>query len=968
MFNRLKDSILEVLKSRLFVLIVVFCILSAILIQRVFYLQIVKGEDYLNNYKLKIQKTKTIQGTRGVIYDRNGEVLATNKLAYSVQIEDNGSYEDTKQKNKLINKTINSVIDMVEKNGDSIVNDFGIILNSNNEYEFLYSEGTRRLRFLADIYGYTTIDKLSEDEKNSTPQEVMDFLCANKRGKSWGFGIDQEKYEEKYGKSRVLQLVTIRYGMHLNSFQKYIPTTIASDVSDQTVAVIMENLSDLQGISIGEESLREYPDSKYFSSILGYTGKISQEEYDDLSEEQQKSYSLTEIVGKSGIEQTMDEYLQGEKGKETVYVDSVGKVIESKKDKEPKAGNNLYLSIDKNLQITAYNLIEEKLAGIILKKMTTALDYTRDPEGNSDIIIPVGDIYNAFFANEILDIDHFATSEAQATEQEVYAAYSQRLDTAINEIITELQSSSAEPYEDLSKEMQAYMNYIEADLLTSKTEIIMKDKIDTNDETYKAWKTDESISLKEYLNYAISKNWIDTSVIQDYVSSDEKYSNAGELYQGILTFINDYLKTDSNFEKLIYQYMIKDGTLRGSQVCMLLYEQNVLPLDEQQDQYNRLASGSISAYDFIRSKIESLEITPGQLGVEPSTGSFVMTEVATGKTLALVSYPGYDNNRLANTMDSDYYNKLYVDLSQPFYNKATQETTAPGSTYKMVSSAAGLSEGIITGSTTIGCYGPYKNITPSPKCWIYPGGHGNLTVTGALAHSCNNFFFDVGYRLGLSSEGNYSSDVGTDKLAKYAEMFGLGETSGLEIPESEPRISDEDAVRSAIGQGTNLFTTSQLAKYVTAIANRGTVYDLTLLSKIEDVDGNLVKEFEPTLYKQIEKSEISSTSFNLIQQGMEQMVERDSRFKSVRDGGIKMAGKTGTAQHSKAHADHVLFVGYAPADQPEIAVSARIAYGYNSGYPAEIGRDMVRKYFNLADDADLVTGTASSLGSEIRGD
>ena len=103
MFNRLKDSILEVLKSRLFVLIVVFCILSAILVQRVFYLQIVKGEDYLNNYKLKIKKTKNIQGTRGVIFDRNGEVLATNKLTYSVQIEDNGSYEDTKQKNKLIN-------------------------------------------------------------------------------------------------------------------------------------------------------------------------------------------------------------------------------------------------------------------------------------------------------------------------------------------------------------------------------------------------------------------------------------------------------------------------------------------------------------------------------------------------------------------------------------------------------------------------------------------------------------------------------------------------------------------------------------------------------------------------------------------------------------------------------------------------------------------------------------------------
>ena len=726
--------------------------------------------------------------------------------------------------------------------------------------------------------------------------------------------------------------------------------------SENTVAVIMENLSELQGISIGEESLREYPDSKYFSSILGYTGKISQEEYDDLSEEQQKRYSLTDIVGKSGIEQTMDEYLQGEKGKEIVYVDSVGKVIESEKDKEPKAGNNLYLSIDKKLQMTAYNLIEEKLAAIVLRKMTTALDYTRDPEGKSNIIIPVGDVYNAFFANEILDIDHFATTEAQSTEKEVYALYSEHLDYAINEIIAELQSSSSDAYKDLSKEMQAYMNYIEAELLTSKTGIIIKDKIDTNDSTYKAWKTDESINLNQYLNYAISKNWINTSVLKDYVSSDEKYSNAGELYQGILSFISDYLKTDRAFEKLIYQYMIKDGTLRGSQVCMMLYEQNVLTFDEEQ--YNRLASGTVSAYDFIRSKIESLEITPGQLGVEPSTGSFVMTEVATGKTLALVSYPGYDNNRLANTMDSDYYNKLYVDLSQPFYNKATQEQPLPV-LHKMLSSAAGLSENIINAWSTIGCYGPYKNITPSPKCWIYPGGHGNLTVTGALAHSCNNFYYDVGYRLGLSTEGNYSSDVGTDKLAKYAKMFGLGETSGLEIPESKPRLSDEDAVRSAIGQGTNLFTTSQLAKYVTAIANRGTVYDLTLLDKIEDVDGKLVKKFDPTLYKQIEESEISSNTFSLLQQGMEQMVERDTRFKSVRDGGIRMAGKTGTAQHSKAHADHVLFVGYAPADQPEIAVSARIAYGYNSGYAAEIGRDMVRKYFNIAEDSDLITGTAA---------
>ena len=393
MFNTIKEYLAGLLKSRLLVLIVIFSILSVIIVQRLFVLQIVNGKDYLENYTLSIRRTKVINGTRGNIYDRDGEVLATNRLAYSVLIEDNGHYEDRIQKNTMINETIGTVIDMIESNGDSVVNDFGIVLDDNG-----YAEGTRRLRFLADVYGYATIDKLSDEERASAPQDVIDFLCANKRKSDYGFGIDQEQY----GKARVLQLVTIRYGMHLNSFQQYIATTIASDVSDETVAVIKENMYDLQGISIGQESLREYPDSKYFASILGYTGKISQEEYDALSDEQKKTYSITDIVGKSGIEQVMDEYLQGTKGKETVYVNNVGKVTETVSKTEPKAGNDVYLTIDKDLQITAYNLIEEKLAGIILRKLQPVLDYTRDPNGEaSDVIIPIGDVYYSFTGNSV---------------------------------------------------------------------------------------------------------------------------------------------------------------------------------------------------------------------------------------------------------------------------------------------------------------------------------------------------------------------------------------------------------------------------------------------------------------------------------------------------------------------------------------------------------------------------------------
>lgn len=237
---------------------------------------------------------------------------------------------------------------------------------------------------------------------------------------------------------------------------------------------------------------------------------------------------------------------------------------------------------------------------------------------------------------------------------------------------------------------------------------------------------------------------------------------------------------------------------------------------------------------------------------------------------------------------------------------------------------------------------------------------------GAIAHSCNSFYYDVGYRLGSAANGTYSSEIGTDKIAKYAKMFGLGEVSGLEIPEAKPQISNEDAVRSAIGQGNNNYTTSQLARYVTAVANRGTVYNLTLFNKVEDVNGKLIKDFQPKVAKQID--EVSGSTFDLIHQGMDQMVARDTRFNSVRSAGVQMSGKTGTAQYSNAHADHVLFVGYAPSSNPEIAFSMRIANGYNSGYPAEIGRDMVRKYYHLAEDSELVTGHAASLGTESHGD
>lgn len=970
MFNRIKEWIMEIIKSRLFVTVIAFCVLFAILIQRAFYLQIVKGQYYLDNYKLQIRKTREVPGTRGNIYDRNGELLAYNELAYSVTIEDNGDYSSMtlKEKNKIINETVEEVIDIVESNGDTVISDFGIILNASGNYEFAAQNETSKLRFLADIYGYQTIDELTDKEENASADDIINYLCEDER---YGYGIDQSSME----KSRILKMVNIRYAISLNSFQKYIPTTIASNVSDETVAEIMENSDRLQGVNIAEDSLRRYTDSKYFASLIGYTGKISQEEYNE-KKESSKEYTLTDIVGKSGLEQTMDEELQGTKGKEIVYVDSVGNVIETEKKTDAVAGNNLYLTIDKNLQEATYQIIEEKLAGILVSRIQNIMNYDTASAGDSSkIIIPIDDVYHALFANEVIDTKHFSSTDAKETEKKVEALVAEKKASCIAEVMSQLRDPAAASYKSLSKEMQAYMNYIADDLLMDQAGILSSDAIDTSDKTYIAWTKDETISLYEYLNYAISKNWINLSEILQAETEQEKYSDLNEIYGQILTYLEQTLPSDSTFEKLVYRYMIKANELKGKDICRILYEQNVIAFDE--GQYQGLEGGQIDPYSFLVGKISSLEITPAQLALEPCSGSAVVTDVNTGEVLACVSYPGYDNNRLANTMDSAYYNKLANDLSSPFYNTATQERTAPGSTYKMLTSVAALTEGIITPSDGVVCEGIFEKVFPNPKCWISPGAHGWLDVTGALQHSCNIFYYEMGYELGVTESEDkkgedgkpaktYSSDLGIDKLTKYAEMFGLNEKSGLEISESKPQISDTDSVLSAIGQGTNNYTTSQLARYVTAVANRGKVFQLSLLDKTVDKKGNVVKDYQPELRNEI--TEVSDSTWNAVQQGMEDMVSTTGTFDSLRLEGFQMAGKTGTAQQSETHPDHALFVGYAPSENPEIAVSVRIANGYNSSYTAEIGRDIVKYKYHLGDTEDIVTGSASMLGVAGAGD
>ena len=955
-WEHLKENIFNMVTSRLIVLLMVLLGMGGYLVYTIFQLQIVNGENYFNNFRLRITKTRSIEATRGNIYASNGELLAYNELAYSVTIED--VYESGRSKNENLNNTIYELIQMIEQNGDHIINDFHIVLDGSGNYQFNL-EGTQQLRFLADIYGHALIDDLQEKERTASPDEVMTYLCSTSRYGIGGYTDedDRDSFVEGLGytKEEVLKILTIRYAMSANSYQKYIATTVANNVSEKTVAVIMENADVLDGVSIAEGTIRKYNDSIYFAQILGYTGKISNEELAELQQEN-PNYDLNDTVGKSGIEASMETQLQGTKGSEIVYVDNVGKVIETSDRVEPVAGNDVWLTIDPDLQKAAYHILEAKIASILLAKIQNIKEYN-PPEnaGSSNIIIPIYDVYFACIENHVIDTQHFFSRMAGETESAVAQAYLDKKAQIFERLRAELTEGDT-PYTDLSKEYQVYESFIVSMLYDNN--IILQSEIDKEDPTYIAWTKDEVISLGEYLNYVISKNWVDVSRL-DIVA---QYSDSQEIYARLISYIFEKLDVNAEFEKKIYRYMINNDELSGRQICYLLLEQNIV--DVEDDEMAQFERGSLSPYAFMRNRIEHLDITPAQLALEPYSGSIVVTDVNNGDVLALVSYPSYDNNKMANGVDANYFASLQNDLSRPMINYATQQRTAPGSTFKMVSATAGLMENVISTSETITCIGTYDKITEPPRCWIASNGgaHGALNVAGGIQHSCNWYFYEVGYRLGMV--GNvYNSEVGLNMLAKYADMYGLSEPSGVEIEEYEPKISDLDSVRSAIGQGTNNYTTVGLARYVTTVANSGTCYNLTLIDKTTDHSGENAVENHAEIRNRID---MDTSYWDSIHLGMRRVVEAKSYYSDL---GVNVAGKTGTAQESTSHPNHALFVSYAPYEDPEICVVVRVANGYTSDYAAQIGREIYKYYYGLAEESEIITGTAGTLeGGQINGD
>ena len=396
-------------------LFLVFILMFFILIQHLFKLQIIEGDEYADNFNLSTTKTRTIKSTRGNIRDRNGQLLAHNQLSYSIILEDNGSYDSNREKNLTLNYVAYSLMKILEANGETLDTSFHIVVDENGEYAFDATDFTLN-RFKADVYGQAKIDSLKEDQLNASPKKIMDYLCSaerfglvNKDDPYTAEELKKHNLPESFTPEETLAIVRIRYALSANSFKKYVPATI--ELTSATIRLHGHGeQGQTQGVDIMEDSIRVYDDGVYFAPIIGYTGKASAEELEELQKDN-PDYSTDAVIGKTGIEQYMETTLQGKDGEEQVTVDNLGKVLQINEDSRinPVSGDDVYLTIDKDLQEVAYEVLEAKIAGILSDNIIMAKEFDQDSTNNdtSNIRTPIYDVYNALIGNSVIDTSHF---------------------------------------------------------------------------------------------------------------------------------------------------------------------------------------------------------------------------------------------------------------------------------------------------------------------------------------------------------------------------------------------------------------------------------------------------------------------------------------------------------------------------------------------------------------------------------
>ena len=456
--------------------------------------------------------------------------------------------------------------------------------------------------------------------------------------------------------------------------------------------------------------------------------------------------------------------------------------------------------------------------------------------------------------------------------------------------------------------------------------------------------------------------------------SDEEYKEKKDRYDiddiigktGIEYLFEDYLKgTDG--EKQVE--MSVDGTITGEYVTKnaIAGSDVVLTIDANLQQVTETALANC---------VEKIKNGGFAQKYDAKGGAAVVMNVNTGDVLSMASYPTYEPEWFVGTLETDKWNYMNNSETHPLLNKAIQGTYEPGSTFKMITAIAGLETGGITPKEKINDTGIYKKYGVDMKCWYYTSyhrGHGYLNVTQALQHSCNYFFYETGDRIGI------------DAIVKYALHFGLGKKTGIELPSEQAGTLAQkqegktwnpgDTLNAAIGQGDNSFTPLQIAKYISSIANGGTVVKPTIIKTILNSDGTEVSKEEIEKYTneklgfqdEDDGITISQESINIAKEGKRMATSEagGTAYSIFKNFVVEVAGKTGSAEAGQdANSKDIVnawFVCFAPFDNPEVAVVVMIENGGHGNYAAEVARDILTQYFGMNENTSEINESLTAI-------
>lgn len=503
--------------------------------------------------------------------------------------------------------------------------------------------------------------------------------------------------------------------------------------------------------------------------------------------------------------------------------------------------------------------------------------------------------------------------------------------------------------------------------LQNKTAEIVKENL--KEAFYQKYQTGE-IKITQILQSVINSNVISLEKIWKAEETQTQYQ-----IKKLLLEKNPFLdiKTEEEREEMKNSLisLILKNKITALQILQCFQEQGKITIDEKLEK--QMQNGQRSVESVFIEKIMSDEIPIQELNLDPCTGSVVVLDVNTGEVLSLVSFPSYDNNQLVNQFNIEYYNKLLNNPNTPLINRPLMERKAPGSVLKMVMAVAGLETEVINENTNIYDYGIYKEAgKPYAKCLVYSRygiTHGATDVRKALEVSCNYFFYELAYRFGNAKEGTTLNSIKV--MGEYMQKFGLNKNSGIEIEETNPKVAtpeekafsienyyddakesqkrwmDGDSIRCAIGQSYNSFSAIHIAKYIATLANGGSRMKTSIIKGVRDKgESNFIMN-PPVLEENLQ---LKSKTVQIVKEGMNLVTHgsQGTLRSYFRDFEISVAAKTGTAEEAGSRPSHSWFAGFAPSENPQIAVIVQIPFGESQYNPSiKIAKQVMIEYFGL---------------------